>query len=318
MIIFSDRRRWPTSGRGKRVRLRRPRFDCRAKEKVLREYADTVGVEEAGFILKIQDAQKKIGDAGRALSRFPTEDYYLSDFVPVVVGGTLTDADGRFTMRCKSEQRVALFARASRLVGKFSERYLWFLWLPSNEAVTLLLSNHNSAFDDHPENVLPIPPKREVEPVGVEPSNNVVAIPTERSSVPTQTIARRDAIEKIYRELVKLRAATESGVTYQKYSDRLIDARAGIESASSDAGQFKESALAVLDAYQAAKDFWGRFIRMSTDYAPFLGREHQQYERYGIKFSDQGFAYKSDVHTIWRYANSKLSELSAQLQQNVP
>ncbi|WP_426196723.1 hypothetical protein [Massilia sp. DWR3-1-1] len=76
-------------------------------------------------------------------------DFYTYMDGALASGGQLTksDADGKFSFKFKKSSRLALMAKASRLVGDKEETYRWIVWLPSGKAddgkINITLANDN-------------------------------------------------------------------------------------------------------------------------------------------------------------------------------
>ena len=136
-----------------------------------------------------------------------------------------------------------------------------------------------------------------------------------KGAMDSAELARRDVIQKIYRELIKLNGATESGVTYLQYSERVLNAKTEVESAAlaMDDKEIKRLYSRVLDAYQAARDFWNKFIVRATAYPGFDRYERERFKLYGIQFNTDGKVGKEGVHVIWENAQTKLKDLSEYL-----
>lgn len=81
------------------------------------------------------EAGKKLA-ANSVATRLRTFDLPSPDFKSV------TDADGKFTASLPAKEFVAV-VRASRMIGKFTESYLWVETIPANQTTPVLFSNEN-------------------------------------------------------------------------------------------------------------------------------------------------------------------------------
>jgi hypothetical protein len=88
-----------------------------------------------------------------------SDDRYLVNFSPNAVQKSLTDADGKFSLRYPRDRAFAIFAVAERSVGTNTEKFCWLVNAPTGvESAQILLSNHNLVTLD-PDNYFKIKPK---------------------------------------------------------------------------------------------------------------------------------------------------------------
>ena len=116
------------------------------------------------------------------------------------------------------------------------------------------------------------------------------------------------AAKTIYRELLKLQSATETGVTYFQYTERLLNAKSEIEANLpyvSDSN-FRSSVELVLNVYIDAREYWSYFDRGS--YRKFSQYEQMRFEPYRLTFSD-GYASRSQISTIWEQASQRIATM---------
>jgi len=81
---------------------------------------------------------------------------------------TITDADGKFSVKIPRSGRFAVFATTERMVGDKTEHYRWLVWasLDGQDSKTILLSNHNQINTSNPDCIaLPPPPTFTAPPI---------------------------------------------------------------------------------------------------------------------------------------------------------
>ncbi len=68
---------------------------------------------------------------------------FYTQSLPPPTASTKTDADGKFTLKLRQNQRFALGAQASRDVGRSTEEYCWLVWTSLDGAMAkhVMLSN---------------------------------------------------------------------------------------------------------------------------------------------------------------------------------
>lgn len=84
------------------------------------------------------------------------EGRFLLIGTPDGVAKVLTDADGKFVVRLKTDKKYALMASATRNVGDKVEEYSWLIWvsLEGKKSNKVMLSNHNLLRANPPESVV--------------------------------------------------------------------------------------------------------------------------------------------------------------------
>lgn len=141
-----------------------------------------------------------------------------------------------------------------------------------------------------------------------------------RDSMPTPPKRPPESLILAMKELHKMQAATEVGITFQEYSSRLIDLKASVEEALrqvSDPDLRRELRFAV-EAYSDGLDLWNR--QLNTRYplkqsGDMLREEAKDIcEKYGIKeFSTStGGAEivnsKKALNFIWTFAKAAIEK----------
>jgi hypothetical protein len=83
---------------------------------------------------------------------------------------------------------------------------------------------------------------------------------------------QRAATKNVLTALKKIQAAVEVGVSYQQYSQLVIEAKAAVNEASSQVpdGELKQELLAAMEAYSDASEGWAN---SETSNMPLLGRK---------------------------------------------
>jgi len=77
---------------------------------------------------------------------FPTAEDWLTDFSPIAIQETLTDADGNFSITYPRNKSLTIFAKAERTTQTDTEKYYWVIDAPTNSpTVQIFLSNDNLA-----------------------------------------------------------------------------------------------------------------------------------------------------------------------------
>lgn len=82
------------------------------------------------------------------LSRNTSPEVYFAELPAPPLASAKTDSDGKFTMSIPTDDKIVFVAKATRSVGKETERYYWMVgikWTKGNDAESLLLSNDNLA-----------------------------------------------------------------------------------------------------------------------------------------------------------------------------
>jgi hypothetical protein len=142
-----------------------------------------------------------------------------------------------------------------------------------------------------------------------------VAAPTQRQA----TERSKAAAKTVYRELLKLRSVTETGVNVNQYSERLLNAKAEIEASISDVDNrsFQVAAAAALNAYVDAGRFW---ISCKGKSLPDLRSVNEKaqveelYGKYGIKVEsiggDRYYIRSTDVRLIWTAASALVDRMA--------
>ena len=133
----------------------------------------------------------------------------------------------------------------------------------------------------------------------------------DQSAINSVKSKRREAALKIYKELTKLKAAVESGLNYAQYSERVANANAEIQMAAMalDDDTILKSSVRVLDAYEAAKEYWRLIIESPLSDRRFNMIERERYESYGVDFGSSKRAGKYKIDDIWNNARRRLEVL---------
>jgi len=73
---------------------------------------------------------------------------------------TITDADGKFSVKLPRTGRFAVFATTERIVGESTEHYRWLVWasLDGQKSKTIFLSNQNQMGASDPDCIALLPP----------------------------------------------------------------------------------------------------------------------------------------------------------------
>jgi hypothetical protein len=136
---------------------------------------------------------------------------------------------------------------------------------------------------------------------------------------------KKDAAQKAFKELLKLKSITGTGVSYSQYSDRLVDSKTTIEMALLDVddSNFKSAVSDILATYIDARDYWSLCIQ-SSSYpmirdSDLMTRINNEYGKYKIPYEGPegpAFAGKSIFLTpsqasyIWDFANKQIDDLT--------
>jgi hypothetical protein len=83
--------------------------------------------------------------------------YYFQG-LPNEIANAKSDADGKFALRLRLNEKFALAAEATRDVGQRTEKYYWLLWVTLDGAASkrVMLSNDNMITSGSPESALSI------------------------------------------------------------------------------------------------------------------------------------------------------------------
>ena len=112
---------------------------------------------------RIGSIKKQVADSEERLTATPKAAAYFDAFSPVTFQKAVTDADGRFLFSYPQDKTLTIFARAERLVGDKTEKYLWLVDAPAGvEKAQIFLSNNNLVFTD-PDGYFKIKPKPELQ-----------------------------------------------------------------------------------------------------------------------------------------------------------
>lgn len=65
----------------------------------------------------------------------------MGQFINEAVASTVTDADGKFVLRLKTDQPVCILAYSKRLAGRTTEFYSWFVEVQPGESVNFTVNN---------------------------------------------------------------------------------------------------------------------------------------------------------------------------------
>ena len=80
------------------------------------------------------------------MTTYESAETYFDDVnFPQGITTTITDAEGKFTLKLPKPGRYALAARAERSVINKTEEYYWLVWINADENTqkTIILSNDN-------------------------------------------------------------------------------------------------------------------------------------------------------------------------------
>ena len=107
---------------------------------------------------KLEAAVTRFKAATLKIIAYPVIKTYFSDFSPVAIKKTATDADGKFSFTYPRDTVFTLFATSQRMVGDKTENYCWLVNAPNGvENAQIFLSNNNLVFVD-PDSYFKIKP----------------------------------------------------------------------------------------------------------------------------------------------------------------
>jgi hypothetical protein len=133
-------------------------------------------------------------------------------------------------------------------------------------------------------------------------------------ATPTPPSEDNTAAKEVYRQLVKLESATQTGLNYPQYCERLLDAKGEIEATLPRVQNygFRKNAEQALAIYIDAPDLWSFFTRET--YHQLSELEKSQFEKYKlniIPYHDGGYVGSSQVPVIWSYASAIVDRMGA-------
>jgi hypothetical protein len=129
---------------------------------------------------------------------------------------------------------------------------------------------------------------------------------------------RPTTVTSAFEALKKLDTAAEIGVTYEQYSDLLIDAKLKVETANAslEDGILRSHLNSALDNYLDAGTVWKMMIRNE----PLYLREHPGQTilpKYSIQVDEQGITtdYNAALTAIWKAARYRMALLAKEEEQ---
>jgi hypothetical protein len=154
----------------------------------------------------------------------------------------------------------------------------------------------------------------------------------ERQKVARQQEVQESANQKktieqtVFKELIKLESIVGTGVTYDQYSERLLDTKTTIEMTllEVDDSNFKSSVSDILVTFIDARDYWSLCIRNSSHFgilndsgpdamlADYIRNHYGKYKiPYEIASAGKSIILSSgQLSYIWGFANQQIDDLA--------
>ncbi len=123
-------------------------------------------------------------------------------------------------------------------------------------------------------------------------------------ATPTSPPKNLTAPKEVYRELLRLESATQTGLNYPQYCERLLNAKSKIEATLPRVQNYTfrnrvEKALAI---YMDARDLW--FFFLTQSYHQLSPLERSQFEPYQLSIIEDKYVSSSQVPVIWSHASA--------------